>query len=141
MRVYITCIYYWIDTLLKKGTKSHTDGWDTDSKSWSHVVLHLPSAEGGFGVTFHDIVADITMDTAFYTSTFVAWLRAFPQHRQVMCLSQDDFQGSSSWSSPPLVLLSDIHSKLLTTMITLRSKEGDKIRWVRSIFEMYFFTW
>jgi hypothetical protein len=25
------------DTLLKKGTKQHTDGWDTSGKSWSHI--------------------------------------------------------------------------------------------------------
>jgi hypothetical protein len=27
------------DTLLKRGTKVHTDGWDTHRKTWSHVEL------------------------------------------------------------------------------------------------------
>ena len=58
------------DTLLKKGTKQDTDDWDTQSKSWAHMVLHLPHAEGGFGVTSNDV----TKDSVFYTTTsrFVA---------------------------------------------------------------------
>ena len=58
------------DALLKKGTKQHADGWDASSKTWAHMVLHVPNAEGGFGVTFNDI----TKDAAFYTTTsrFVA---------------------------------------------------------------------
>jgi hypothetical protein len=58
------------DSLWKKGTKQHTDGWDTSTKVWTQMVLHLPHAEGGFGVTFNDI----TKDAAFYatTSRFVA---------------------------------------------------------------------
>jgi hypothetical protein len=51
------------DTLLKKRTKYHADGWDTSSKAWKHMVLHLPHAEGGFGVTLNDI----TKDTAIHT--------------------------------------------------------------------------
>ena len=75
------------------------------------MVLHLSYAEGGFGVPFNDT----TKDAAFYTSTsrFVAWLGVSPQHRQVMWLPQDDLQDSSSWSSSPLVVLRDMHSKLL----------------------------
>jgi hypothetical protein len=38
------------DALLKKGTKQHADGWDASRKDWSHMVLHLPHAEGGFSV-------------------------------------------------------------------------------------------
>ncbi len=53
------------DALLKKGTKQHADGWDASSKDWAHMVLHLPHAEGGFGVTFNDV----TKDSAFYTTT------------------------------------------------------------------------
>ncbi len=53
------------DALLKKGTKQHTDGWDTSRKDWVHMVLHLPHAEGGFGVPFNCV----TKDDAFYTST------------------------------------------------------------------------
>jgi hypothetical protein len=43
----------------------------------------------------------------------VAWLGAFPQERQELWLPKDDLRDSSSWSSPPLMLLRDIHSKLL----------------------------
>jgi hypothetical protein len=39
------------DTLLKKVTKEHTDGWDTSRKDLTHMVLHLPHPEGGSGVT------------------------------------------------------------------------------------------
>ncbi len=76
------------------------------------MVLHLSHTEGGFGVPFNCV----TKDAAFYTSTarFVAWLGAFPQERQALWLPKDDLRDSSSWSSPPLVLLRDIHSKLLT---------------------------
>jgi hypothetical protein len=42
------------------------DGWDTPSKVWTHMVLHLSYIEGGFGVTFNDV----TKDTVFYTTTF-----------------------------------------------------------------------
>jgi hypothetical protein len=75
------------------------------------MVLHLPHTEGGFGVPFNCV----TKDDAFYTTTsrFVAWLGAFPQERQELWLPKDDLRDSSSWSSPPLVLLCDIHSKLL----------------------------
>ncbi len=44
-----------VDTLLKKDTGSHTDGWDESDKVWSHVVLHLSHTEGGFGVTCNDV--------------------------------------------------------------------------------------
>ena len=53
------------DALLKKGTKKHVDGWDAQIKAWAHMVLHLPHAEGGFGVTFNDV----TKDAVFYTTT------------------------------------------------------------------------
>jgi hypothetical protein len=57
----------------------------------------------------------VTKDTAFYTTTshFVVWLGAFPQERQEFWLPKDDIRDSSSWSSPPFVLLRDIHSKIL----------------------------
>ena len=48
------------------------------------MVLYLSHAQGGFGVTFNDI----TKDAAVYTTI-------------------------SRWSSPPLVLLRDIHDGLL----------------------------
>jgi hypothetical protein len=93
------------DSHLKKGTKQHTDGWDESGKAWTHMVLHLSHTEVGFGVTFNDV----TKDSAFYTTTsrFVSWLGAFSQERQVLWLP-------SSWSSSPLLLLRDIHSKLLS---------------------------
>ena len=76
------------------------------------MSLHLPHAEGGLGVTFNDV----TKDAAFYitTSRFVAWLGAFSQERQKLWLPKDDLRDSSSWSSPLLLLLRDIHSNLLT---------------------------
>ena len=72
---------------------------------------YVPHAEGGFGVTFNDI----TTDAAFYTSTsrFVAWLGAFSQERQSLWLPKDDLKDASTRSSPPLVLLRDIHDGLL----------------------------
>ncbi len=100
------------DALLKKGTKQHADGWDASSKDWAHMVLHLPHAEGGFGVPFNCV----TKDAAFYTTTsrFVAWIGAFSQERQKLWLPKDDLQDHSSWSSPPLLLLRDIHSNLIS---------------------------
>jgi hypothetical protein len=97
---------------LKKGTKKLADGWDASTKAWSHMVLHLPDAEGGYGLTFNDV----TKDAAFYTTTsrFVTWIGAFSQERQRLWLPKDDLRDSSSWSSPPLLLLRDIHVKLLT---------------------------
>jgi hypothetical protein len=100
------------DTLLKKGTNQHADGWDAASKDWAHMVLHLPHAEGGFGVPFNCV----TKDDAFYTTTsrFVTWMGAFSQERQKLWLPKDDLRDSSSRSSPPLVLLRDINSRLLS---------------------------
>ncbi len=68
--------------------------------------------EDGFGVTFNDV----TKDAAFYTTTsrFVACLGVFAQERQKLWLPKDDLRDSSSWASPSLVLLRDIHSKLIT---------------------------
>jgi hypothetical protein len=75
------------------------------------MVLHLPHAGGGFGVPFNCV----TKDTAFYTTTspFVSWIGAFSQARQELWLPKDDLRDSSSWSSPPLVLLRDIHANLI----------------------------
>jgi hypothetical protein len=99
------------ESLLKKSTKQHADGWDTSSKAWTHMVLHLLHVDDGFGVQSNDI----TKDTAFYTTTsrFVACLGAFSQERQSLWLPKDDLKDSSTWSSPPLVLLRDIHDGLL----------------------------
>jgi hypothetical protein len=64
------------DALLQRETKQHAYGWDASRKAWAQTVLHLPHAEGGFGVTFNDITKDAS------TSRFVAWLGAFPQEHQ-----------------------------------------------------------
>ncbi len=87
----------------------------SSDKAWTHMVtmvLHLSHAEGCYGVTFNDV----TKDAAFYTTTsrFVAWFGPFSQECQRLWLSKDDLRDSSSWSSPPLLLLRDIHVKLLT---------------------------
>jgi hypothetical protein len=76
------------------------------------MVLHLSHVEGGFGVSFNCV----TKDTAFYTTTsrFVTWIGPFPQERQELWLPKDDLRDSSSWSSPPLVLLRDLHTKLIS---------------------------
>jgi hypothetical protein len=75
------------------------------------MVLHLPHAEGGFGVPFNCV----TKDTAFCTTTsrFVSWIGTFSQARQELWLPKDDLRDSSSWSSPPFVLLRDIHTNLV----------------------------
>jgi hypothetical protein len=82
------------NVLLKRDTKQHADGWDSSSKAWAHMVLHLPHADGGFGVTFNDV----TKDAAFCTIAlrFVAWLGAFSQEGQRLCLPKDDLEDSSS---------------------------------------------
>jgi hypothetical protein len=58
------------DALLKKGTKYHTDGWDSSNKDWAHMVLHLPHVEGGFGVTFNSVTKDVVFHIT--TAPFVA---------------------------------------------------------------------
>ena len=67
------------DSLLKRDTKEHPDGWDTSRKTWSHMVLHLTHPEGGYGVTFNDVTKDEEYHTT--TSTFVTWFGTFPQER------------------------------------------------------------
>ena len=75
------------------------------------MVIHLPHAEGGFGVLNY-----VTKDPDFYstTSRFVSFLGTFSQERQKLWLPKDDLQDSSSWSSPPLVILRDIHANSTT---------------------------
>jgi hypothetical protein len=75
------------------------------------MVLHLPHVEVGFGVTFNDV----TKDATFYTTTslFVDWIGTFTQERQELWLPYDDLRDSSSWSSPPLMILREIHSKFI----------------------------
>jgi hypothetical protein len=87
------------DALLKRGTKNHVEDWDSASKDLTHMVLHLPHVEGGFGVSFNCV----TKDAAFYTTTsrFVSWMGAFSQERQKLWLPKDDLRDSSSWSSSP----------------------------------------
>ena len=99
------------------------------------MVLHLPHAEGGFGVTFNDV----TIDAAFYTTTsrFVAWLGAFSQEHQNLWWPKDDIQDSASWSLPPLVLLRDMHSHLIANCdckdtVPPQSQPGERARVGRS---------
>jgi hypothetical protein len=75
------------------------------------VKINCSSPSKINGVTFNDI----TKDAAIYTSTsrFVAWLGAFYRERQSLWLPKDNLKDSSTWSSPPLVLLCDIHDSLL----------------------------
>jgi hypothetical protein len=83
------------DALLKKGTKQHADGWDAPSRTWAHLCLHLPHAQGVFGVSSNDL----SRDAAFYTTTsrFVAWMGAFSQERQGLWLPKDNLKDASSW--------------------------------------------
>jgi hypothetical protein len=69
----------------------------------------------GFILAFASSIHNKQQDAAFYTTTshFVVWLGVFPQERQELWLPKDDLRDSSSWSSPPLMLLRDIHSKLI----------------------------
>ena len=69
---------------------------------------------------------DVTNDDTFYTTTsrFVTWLGAFSQERQGLWLTKDDLQDPSSWSSSPLLLLRDIHPKVLAEY---DCKEGQSI--------------
>ena len=43
----------------------------------------------------------------------MTWMGAFSQEHQKLWLPKDDLRDSSSWSSPPILLLRDIHSRLL----------------------------
>ena len=45
---------------------------------------------------------------------FILLHHALSQERQELCLPKVDLRDSSSWSSPPLVLLRDLHTKLIT---------------------------
>ncbi len=75
------------------------------------MVLHLSYPEGGYRVTFNDVTKDETYYTT--TSRFVVSFRVFSQERQWLWLFKEDLRDSSSWSSPPLLLLRDIHCKLI----------------------------
>jgi hypothetical protein len=57
----------------------------------------------------------VTKDAVFYTTTlrFVSWMGTFSQVRQELWLPKDDLRVSSSWSSSPVMILRDIHSKLI----------------------------
>ena len=88
------------DTLLKKSTKQHADGWDTSRKTWVHMVLYLSHTQDDFGVTFNDITKDVSFCTT--TSRFVAWFGAFSQERQILWLPKDDLKDSSTCHHPLL---------------------------------------
>ena len=69
---------------MKKGTKQHEDDWDTTSKIWEHVVLHLLHDDGDFGVTFNDITVVLRM-LLFILLRHVLWfgLVSFPRNVRV----------------------------------------------------------
>jgi hypothetical protein len=60
-------------------------------------------------------MTSVTKDVTYYTDTsrFVTWFGDFSQERQRLWFPKDDLRDSSSWSSPPFLLLRDIHGKLL----------------------------
>ena len=49
-----------------------------------------------------------------HTWYLVPWIGDFSQTRQVLWFPKDDLKDPSTWSSPPFVLLRDIHDGLLT---------------------------
>ncbi len=53
---------------MKRGTKQQADGWDSSSKAWAYMVLHLPHADGGFVVTFNGVTKDDAFYIRFYTT-------------------------------------------------------------------------
>jgi hypothetical protein len=61
----------------------------------------------------HNKLLKVTQDVAFYTTTsrFVSWMGVFSQTRQELWLPKDDLRDSSSWSSPPLMLLMFLRSR------------------------------
>jgi hypothetical protein len=76
------------------------------------MVLHLVHDEGGNGVTSNDFTKDVSFYTV--TSRFVTCRGDISQESQRLWLPKDDLRDSSSWSSPPLQLLRNIHVKLIT---------------------------
>ena len=67
----------------------------------------------------------------------MTWLGAFSQERQILWLPKEDLKDPSTWSSPPLVLLHDIHDGLLdnwggTVSPSLSRDSGTRTRVVRS---------
>ena len=75
------------------------------------MVLHLPHAHGGFGVQSNQI----TRHAAFYTTTarFVAWMGRFSPALQRAWIPTARLDDSSTWVSPPLSMLKEIHHRLL----------------------------
>ncbi len=67
----------------------------------------------------------------------MTWLEAFSQEHQWLWLSKDYLRDSSSWSSPPLPLLRDIHCKLLTGY---DSKELQEVSLLKCWWGVYHFT-
>jgi hypothetical protein len=61
------------------------------------MFLQLSHTEGDVGVNLNDVTKDA----------------ACSQERQELWLPKDDLRDSSSWSSPPRMILRDIHSKLI----------------------------
>ena len=83
------------ESLLKKGNKQHVGGWNTTSKAWVHMVLHLPYVEGVFAVTFNDITR-IKMVLSIQI-LHVLWF-GLVLFKRTTRSSQNDLADSSSWS-------------------------------------------
>ena len=100
---------------LRKGSKVSTEGQQgleleegqqvLDAYGGMLMVLHLPHAEGAFGVIFNDITNDDALCAS--TSRFVVWLGTFPQDRQVTggcdsswCADSRRFATQSTCGSP-----------------------------------------
>ncbi len=99
------------DALIKKGAKQSSAAWRAEDRDWVNMVLHLPHAHGGFGVQSNQI----TRHAAFYTTTarFVAWMGRFSPALQRAWIPTARLDDSSTWVSPPLSMLKEIHHRLL----------------------------
>ncbi len=92
-RVYVRYLFFFSCLFV---FKLHVDSWDTSSKAWAHMVLQLPHAEGGYGVTFNCGCQRIIFGTHphghhphfyyFVTST-ARFLRSMTTRRSVIRLS------------------------------------------------------
>ena len=98
------------DALIKKGAKQSSVDWRAADRDWVNMVLHLPHANGGFGVQSNQI----TRHAAFYTTTarFVAWMGRFSPALQRAWIPTARLDDSSTWVSP-LSMLKEIHRRLL----------------------------
>jgi hypothetical protein len=105
------------DALLKKGTKQHTDGWDAPSSLLAGPGCTCASISPMLKVISVCLLMTFLGMLRFILLLDVLWLGWVLSPRNVRacgCPRKNDLKDASSWSSPPLLLLRDIHSKLLT---------------------------